>query len=630
MQKLGGCLVLALWGAVGCGQISDRNVQEISGAEGGAGGAAGMAQGGRAASPPAMGGAAGMGNMPGAAGMPVTQPCQPQPNLEMPLRALSSWEYRRSVEALTGKPVAVALPDDSTRVSYFDVALNLSSPVVGALFEEAEGQGTALDSRPELAACDPIAPQTGCASSFIASFLSRAFRRPLRPDEHDRFVALFHTASSTDGRRAGAEAFTLAALLSPSFIYKANLGAGEVGAGMLTPLSSPDLGSRLAYLLTGLPPDAELSAAADQGALVTVEGIEAQARRLITLPSFADSARHFHEQWFGLDGLDGLQTLGLTAELRESMRAEAGAFIGNIYGGKPNLRDLLQSPTTYVNDSLAVLYGVAPQFGSGLVKVDLDPSIRAGVLTQLGVLTRFNNPTQRGLLVRNRLLCGQVPPPPPGVTTDIEVQPNQTRRQAWEEHISNPACAACHQLMDPIGFGLEHFDELGRYRTTEPSALPIDNTGELSLAEGGGPFTGAVELAQMLSHDPLTAGCFAQTWWTYAMQREPTEADACAIEQLAAAFKAADLDIRELLLELVKSDGFRFRSAHLIPDVPEPSAPSGNVTGLAARRKLVLDFLLQELQVFRPKLPMEDIPLLEQYMSSLRELEQRLAAGQLP
>jgi hypothetical protein len=631
MRSLRACLVLMLSGALGCGQISDRTVQEASGPEGGSSGAAGRTQGGAAGGLPAAGGAPGPGGMPGSGGMPVIENCEPVP-LSTPLRALSSWEYRRSVEAITGKPAGVALPTDSTQVSYFDVAMNLNAPVVEALFEAAEGQGAALDDDPALAGCDPVTPQDFCVSKLVTSFLSRAFRRSPSPHERDRFLALFLSASSLDGRLAGAEALAVAVLLSPSFLYKVQLGSDEVGAGMLTPLSSPEVGSRLAYLLTGLPPDEELSAAAAGGTLSTVEGLEAQARRLIAAPTFVDSARHFHEQWFGLDGLDQVQALGLTAAVRESMRGDAGTFVSYVYRAKPNLRDLLLSPTAYVDDSLAQLYGLAPTQQAGLVQVQLDPAVRAGVLTQLATLTRFSNPTQRGLLVRNRLLCGDVPPSPPNVDNSVEIEPSQTRRQAWELHLDEPVCAACHRLVDPIGFGFESFDELGRFRTTDPSAVPIDNTGELfqTEGEGEGPFTGAVELAQKLSGGSLVARCFARNWWTYAMQREPTEADACAIAQLGAAFEAANLDIRELLVVLAKSDSFRFRSAHLIPDVTEPSAPSGSVTGLPARRRLVLDFVLQEVQAFRQKLPMEDIPLLEQYMSSLRELEQKLAAGQLP
>ncbi len=626
MQTPRACLVLGLWGAMGCGQISDRTVQELPDAEGGSSGAAGLAQAGRAGGLPASGGAMGGGGMPGAAGMPIVGPCAPQ-QIPTPLRALSSWEYRRSLAALTGKPVTVALPADPVVVSYFDVAMNLNPPLVEALFTEAEAQGAALDD-PALAGCNPTSPQPGCADDFITTFLSHAFRRPITPNEGDRFRGLFSSAGSMDGTAAGAAAVVVAALLSPQFIYKANLGTGQVGAGMLTPLTSPEVASRLAYLLTGAPPDAALLEAAASGSLDGEANLEAQARRLLAAPVFVDSAQHFHEQWFGLAGLDSVQAQGLTGALRESMRSEAGEFIAHVYGGMANLHELLLSSTSYVDNSLALLYGLAPT-QAGFVRVELDPTNRAGVLTQLGTLTRFNNPTQRGLLVQNRLLCSQVPPPPPGVDTSLEIQPNQTRRQAWEEHIANPACAACHRLMDPIGFGFESFDELGRFRTTD-RALPIDNSGELlGIGDGDGPFTGAVELAQRLSESSLTAECFAQTWWVYATQREPTEVDACAIQQLSAAFKAANLDIRELLVALVKSEQFRFRGAHVMPAVADSAPPSGSATGLAARRHLVLDFVLQELQVFTQRVPNDDRQVVDQYLSSLRELDQKLSAGQL-
>jgi hypothetical protein len=170
------------------------------------------------------------------------------------------------------------------------------------------------------------------------------------------------------------------------------------------------------------------------------------------------------------------------------------------------------------------------------------------------------------------------------------------------------------------------------FRTLSLPRLPIDSAGELlGSGQGEGPFEGVVDLAQRLSQSSVAAECFAQMWWVYATQREPTQADACAIQRLGAAFETADLDVRELLVALIKSEDFRFRSAHLIPpNLTEPPAPTGSATGLAERRRLVLDFVMQEMQAFIQSMPMEDRPQLDQYLTSLRELELKLAAVQLP
>jgi hypothetical protein len=263
--------------------------------------------------------------------------------------------------------------------------------------------------------------------------------------------------------------------------------------------------------------------------------------------------------------------------------------------------------------------------------VQLDPSIRFGVLTQAATMTRFNNPTRRGLLVRERLLCAPVPPPPPDIPTDIEVSPGQTRRDAWEQHRIDPACAACHQLMDPIGFGFEQFDEIGRHRTTD-NGFPIDMSGELVAAGEGldGPFGSVNDLAERLSASPVVHECLVKTWWAYANQRPVVDADACAIARIVGDFSApgVNFNFNALLGSLVSSQRFRSRDPHQVLGVPPPAAVSGSAQTLSERRKLVLDFTLAELQWFRQVVPTEDVPLAEQHLTAVRDLERQLS--QLP
>ena len=170
---------------------------------------------------------------------------------------------------------------------------------------------------------------------------------------------------------------------------------------------------------------------------------------------------------------------------------------------------------------------------------------------------------QRGKFVRERLLCDPLPEPPPGVdTTPPEVDSSATTRERFEQHTSDPKCASCHSLIDPIGFGLEHYDGIGAWRDDE-GGTPVDAAGEIAGLPGGSvAFEGAVALAEALAARPETAECVARKWFTYAFGRGPEAADTCALAGIDAAFESSGRDVRALLVSIAASDAFRFRPAN--------------------------------------------------------------------
>jgi hypothetical protein len=219
-----------------------------------------------------------------------------------------------------------------------------------------------------------------------------------------------------------------------------------------------------------------------------------------------------------------------------------------------------------MNADVAAYYGVSGgPSGSSFARVDLDPSQRAGLLTQPSVLAvnahaDQTSPVHRGKFVRERLLCEPISPPPPNVkAVPPPVDPNATTRDRFIQHSNDPYCSSCHHLMDPIGFGFEHYDSIGLWRDQD-HALPIDATGMVSDSKDtNGAFNGAVELAQRLSGSEEVRACVVTQWFNYAHGRPSTNEDSCSMGQLKTAFADAKYDIKELLVALTQTDAFLYR-----------------------------------------------------------------------
>ncbi|MBT9560065.1 MAG: DUF1588 domain-containing protein [Myxococcales bacterium] len=434
-----------------------------------------------------------------------------------------------------------------------------------------------------LAQVAPCAVQGGdaaaCRDAVTAELGRRAFRRPLAPIEHALLKLAWDAGATTSGLAGGVALTIRTALLSPQFLYRVTeVLAGDV-EGAAIPLTGYELAERLSFFLWSSMPDDELLAAAASGLLDTADGLESEARRLLTHPRALDTIDSFHRQWLELDKLahiektlpEGLTSAGITIEaLRESWRESMEAFVHSaVLPPGDGLAGLLGSSTVYVDDVLAVVHAGAPSSAEDYLPWAAPEAERAGLLTQPAILAILANgsqssPIRRGLFVRDRLLCQPIPPPPADVViTPPDPDPNATTRERFAEHTANEKCAGCHTLIDPIGFGFEHYDHLGRWRDTE-NGLPIDATGALTWVQGDpaaeGPFDGAIELADRLAASPRVASCVAEHWYRFAMGRGTSApADGCNLTQVSGAFVAAGGDVTELLVAIVRSDAFRFR-----------------------------------------------------------------------
>lgn len=502
----------------------------------------------------------------------------PSPSCDAPdagptrLQRLTRTEYDNTIRALLDieADASSILPDDG-RVGPFES--NDGSIVAEYTVEQYRGlaetiAATAVQDIAALVPCEADAlGSSACADAFVDEFVTRAYRRPLSDDDRERYATLFSSADGTfdDGIRLIIEA----ALQSTHFLYRVEVGTPGPDEELLA-LTGYEVASRLSYFLWKSMPDDVLIDAAATGDLDTADGVQDQALRMLEDERADAMFVAFHEQWLGLEHLETTEKDGdafpLFADARESMLEETRHFVVDVIReGDGRLETLLTATHTFVDDDLAAIYGVdAPGAGPDtMVRVELDPSQRAGLFTQPAMLAVHSHidqtsPVQRGRAIRNRVLCGTLPPPPPEVDdTPPAIDPTKPVRQRYPM-ATEASCKACHEQMDLIGFGLEHYDPIGAWRTQD-GEHEVDASGELIGTGVDGPFSGAPELAARLAQSDAVRSCVARQWSRFALGRAETPADACAYQTSYERFADSDYDIRELVTAIVTTNSFRYK-----------------------------------------------------------------------
>jgi hypothetical protein len=486
-------------------------------------------------------------------------------------------EYNNTVRDLLGDTTepAASFAVEEEALGFNNNAANLvtSAALAERYMLAAEGIAERALLTPEkLLPCDPLVTgNESCGQQFIANFGKRAFRRPLTADETAMLGAQFSAGLAADGFKEGIARVIQTGLQAPQFLYRVELGTPAAAGESVVRLSGWETASRLSYLLWGSMPDEELFQAAETGALASAEQVAAQAGRMLADPKARAAVENFHQQWLDYDriksvGKDSTAFPEWSAEIGGLMREETRAYLDHVvFDGAGDLRTLLTSSTGFMNAKLAQFYGVTGPAGGAFEKVTLDPAQRSGVLT-LGTLLTINahsnqtSPVHRGLLVRQTILCGTIPPPPPDVIIKApEPDPNSTARQRFAEHSENPACGGCHSLMDSIGFGFENYDAMGRFRSHENGQL-VDASGELTNTDVDGGFVGVAELASKLAGSRDAQACYAKQWFRFAYGRGEGAADACTLASLEQRFTEAGGNIKELLVALTQTDAFLFKT----------------------------------------------------------------------
>jgi len=512
---------------------------------------------------------------PGSAGAADTRTLAPG---HVTLRRLNRTEYCNTVRDLLGTALRPCdnFPQDGMLDKFDTVGAALStSPLHLEMYEQAATQlvqeivaAPATDARrTRVFSCDPkTAGEAACMRTILKAFGRRAWRRPVTDDDVAGYASLLDDAKKAgDAFDQGVSLALQGMLLSPNFLFEV-----EVDPDAKTPthpLGVHEMASRLSYALWSSMPDDMLFAAADAGKLTAPADVQAQVRRMLDSPKARALVTDFGAQWLTTRELPNHQVDAklfprYDAALRDAMREENERFLDDWMRGGRRATELLNAPYTYVNDRLATHYGLPT--GGDWRRVDLSATARRGVLGQAAALTVTSHadrtsPTGRGNWVLDQVMCTKLPDPPPNVPPlPGAAMTNETLKQRLARHRSDPSCATCHALMDPIGLGLENFDAIGAGRTVDNGGA-IDASGELP---GGIKFSGAVELAGILVADPRFEDCLSRRLLTYLVGRTFSSADDQGwIQRVTADAKGGGGSFRDWVLAVAASTPFRYRGA---------------------------------------------------------------------
>jgi mono/diheme cytochrome c family protein len=427
----------------------------------------------------------------------------------------------------------------------------------------------------------PLDPREA-ARRLLARFLPKAYRRPVETKDVERFLALYDRAAERGDPFEEAVKLALrAVLVSPPFLFRIEERATAAG---IHPLGQYDMASRLSYFLWSTMPDDELLRLAQEGRLQDPQVLAAQAERMLDDPRSRAFANTFTGQWLGTWEVGGRLVPAIsevqhfyTPEVAADLREEPVLLFHYILGANRSLLELLTANYTFLTERLVKFYELEGRVkgvdGSAFVKTSWPDDRRAGVIGMGAVLAmtshyREASPVLRGAWVLDTLLGTPVPPPPPEVPpleTAANHQKGFTMREKLERHRADASCATCHKLMDPIGFGLENFDWMGRWRDREPYGKPVNAAGELPSGE---KFTGPAELRQvLLSRKDEFLRHLTSKMLGYALGRSLQDGDQCTVQRIAAALEKDDYRARTLIREVVLSVPFRNTQGGVEPEV---------------------------------------------------------------
>jgi mono/diheme cytochrome c family protein len=491
------------------------------------------------------------------------------------IHRLSRTEYNNTVRDLFGAQSRPAdkFPADGGGGGGFDNNADtlFIPPILMERYLEAAGEvlNEAPAARLFFVRPGKTLPAREAARRILAHFATRAFRRPVETAETARLLSLYDQAAKRGEPFEGSVKFALkAVLVSPHFLFRVEKDRPGTEPYLI---GDYELASRLSYFLWASMPDDELFKLAGQKRLRDPQVLDAQIRRMIQSPKSAALADSFAGQWLRVRDLytaaqpDPRRYPGYTPSLRDAMYRETVEFFSSLLREGASLLHLLDADYTFLNEELAKHYGIEGVKGPEFRKVALGDRRRGGILTMAGVLTvtsypQRTSPVLRGKWVLEEVLGTRVPPPPPnagGLPAEDAPKEGLTFRQRLEKHREKPECSSCHSRMDAVGFGLENFDAVGRWRA-ELGGQPVDATGVLTTGE---KFTGPEELKQYIlrSRKQEFARNVAEKMLAYALGRGLEPYDIPTVRRITAALEKDGYRASTLVREIVKSYPFQYR-----------------------------------------------------------------------
>ncbi len=428
-------------------------------------------------------------------------------------------------------------------------------------------------SRSKIFVCKPTesSEERRCATEIVTQLAERAFRRPVTDDDLAGLMAFYDAGVPNGGFEAGVRDALSAVLASPHFIYRAESGEGE---GTAT-LSDLELASRLSFFLWSSLPDQALLELAEASRLGDSGVLAAQVKRMLADERAKSLVEDFAFQWLDVSKLDEIvpdraqfpQASGLL-DPRELMKEELRLFVDSVFRGDRSVVELLTADYTYLNERLAMHYGIETVKGARFREVKLPDESRYGLLGKGAVLmlTAYPNrtsPVLRGAWIQERLL-GSPPPAPPADVPDLvdnkRGEPPRTLRARLEQHRENPTCYSCHGVMDPLGFALENFSAVGQFRTHDPDTrTPIDASGTLP---DGTAVSSAADLRRALAaHPEKFVQALTESLLTFALGRTLDYRDMPTAREIVRRAAKDDYRFESIVLGIVSSDAFRKREA---------------------------------------------------------------------
>jgi mono/diheme cytochrome c family protein len=428
-------------------------------------------------------------------------------------------------------------------------------------------------SRDRIFVCKPTesSDERRCATEIVTQLAERAFRRPITDEDLGSLMAFYDAGTRGGGFESGVRDALSAILASPHFIYRAESAQGE-GAGALSDL---ELASRVSFFLWASVPDQELLELAESGRLGDSGVLAKQVHRMLADERAKSLVEDFAFQWLDVAKLDEIvpdrgqfpHASGLL-DIRELMKEELALFVDSVFRGDRSVVDLLTADHTFLNERLAMHYGIETVKGARFREVKLPDDSRYGLLGKGAVLmlTSYPNrtsPVLRGAWVLERLV-GAPPPEPPADVPDLvenkRGEPPRTLRARLEQHRENPTCYSCHGIMDPLGFALENFSAVGQYRAHDPDTrTPVDVTGVLP---DGTSVAGVADLRNALAaHPDKFVHALTEALFTYALGRTTDYRDMPAVRAIVRRAEKDDYRFESIVLGIVESDAFRKREA---------------------------------------------------------------------
>lgn len=437
---------------------------------------------------------------------------------------------------------------------------------------EVKGMGD-TPSRQRIFSCQPeqVEEELSCAREILSSLTRRAFRRAITDEDIEGPLEFYEAARSEANFDEAIGSAISSILMNPNFLFRVELAPDHIESGSIYKIDDIELASRLSFFLWSSIPDDELLDLAEQGQLSKPENLRGQVQRMLADERSINLATNFAGQWLQLRNLEAFSPNArdypdYDDNLRRAMRTETELFINHILQQDKSIMEFLQADYTFLNERLAKHYGIPSVYGSRFRMVDLgEESDRGGLLRHGSVLsvTSFANrtsPVLRGVWVLDNIYGAPPPPPPPNVPAldETAVSASLPMRERLAAHRNNPVCASCHNTIDPVGFSMENFDAIGRWREYEGDN-PVDVAGGLPGME---PFSGIAGLETgLLKRPELFADTMTEKLMTFALGRGVEYYDAPAIRQIVRDAEATDYRFSSLIMGIVESTPFQMRTS---------------------------------------------------------------------